>query len=276
MASTRDRETNRATRAPLLGRIVKAGVLAAALIGFAPAIESCRPTTGTDVGNGIIISLNMTGYEAPPAAGTKGLQLSTGVVVDDLWVATSRFRFRQGADCSVDETKVDVPGPLVADLAGQGFIGGARDINRSSGPYCRLRLEFEALKAKDLPSGAPVELTDASVLMRGKRADGTPFVVRSKINGEYRLDAKGQPFDLPEGQNSLVIGFEIGALTSSLGLDSLSGNPILVDDNNNKTALQQFEIALKSSSGLFRDGNDDGALEPNERADGQEIASGSP
>lgn len=262
-------------RAPRLRR----GALGFAIVvglALAPLVESCRATTGTDVGNGVVISLDMTGYEAPPAAGAKAIQLSSGVMVDELWVVTSRFRFHQGSDCSVDENEVDVLGPLVADLAGRGFVGGPRDINRKSGSYCRLKLEFAPIQAKDIPAGAPMDLADASILMRGRRSDGTPFVVRSRLGGELKLDPKSATFDIPQGQESLIIGFEIGAMTKALALDTLKGNPILVDDANNKAALQDFEAAVKAAGGLYRDGNDDGALEPAERASGQEIASGSP
>lgn len=270
MASTRDRGAWCGGRGPLLF------AAAAAVVAVAPLVESCRTTTGTDVGNGVVISLNMTAYEAAPAAGAKSIQLSTGVTVDELWVVTSKLRFRQGTDCSADEAAIDDPGPRVADLAGPGFVGGAIDVKRETGPYCRLRLEFDPIKADSLPAGAPAELADASVLMRGHRSDGTPFLVRSKMSGEFRLDPKGASFDIVEGQSALVIGFEIGKVTSALGLDSLGGNPIQIDDQNNQDALKAFEDALKASGGLFRDGNDDGTLEPGERASGQEIAQGQP
>jgi hypothetical protein len=254
-------------------RLLAASALLAGLV--ATGAPGCKTSTGTDVGNGVVISLNMTGYEGPPPSGAQALQLSTGVMIDGLWVVTGKFRYRQGTNCSGDDAAVDQVGPFVADLAGKGFLDGPLDISRQAGAYCRLRFELGALVGPS-PAGAPAELTGASVLMHGHRADGTAFTVRSTSDFELRLDAKSTSFSLSEGQSALVLAFDLRKLSDALALDSLSGSPIVIDDSNNQDALKRFEGALRTGCELYRDGNDDGALEPGERASGKAIAQGGP
>src|SRR5690606_14105097 len=78
------------------------------LAAIAAALGGCGPTGGTDVGNGRSISFRLQGYEAAPPAGAKSLELSTGVTLDEAWVAVDRIRLEPLSTCDTDSGEVDV------------------------------------------------------------------------------------------------------------------------------------------------------------------------
>lgn len=248
---------------------------ALSLLSLSSGMFSCGPRGGTDVGNGFDVKLNLKAYEAPTTT-PAGVTLADGVVVDALFMTASRFRLQPGTDCSTIDTGVDVEGPLVADLAGKGFLGGEPVFAVETDKFCRLRLQFDELDASALPDGAPPELAGLSILLEGHRADGTPFVVRSRMTGELRLGASAGAFPLPTKDQGLIVGVEIARAIDELDLDTLSGNPIEIDDTSNVDRLQAFEEAVKTATSLFRDENDDGDLSPGESESSKEIGHAEP
>jgi hypothetical protein len=248
--------------------------LLAAVVALPLAIFACGPRGGTDVGNGATVTFDLSGYEKAPGAGQQALTLSSGVQIDDVWVAVERFQLVGGTACedgSTTETTYD--GPIIANLLDQD-PGMSTPIAITPGDYCRLRLELHEVDADELPVGAPPELAGAAVLIRGKRSDGTPFIVRSRQNVEFRLDAKGDAPIVLQGDSPLIVGIELGSVIDGLNLPALAGNPVVVDENNNVERLNQLNKALRQAATLFRDGNDDGKLTPDESSDGKELAEG--
>lgn len=241
-----------------------------AFVGF--AMVSCGPKGGTDVGNGATVRANIVGYEKAPASSQKALVLASGVEVDVFWVVMGNLRLRQGASCSGGDNELDIAGPFAADLAGAGIVGELPEFETGAGDYCRFRMEFQS--ETSLPEGLPKELEGYSMLVQGKRADGVPFEIRSKENSELRLDAKNETFSLEDGENPLLVAFDLGTILGSIDLAGLSGDPILIDDDNNTDALRSFEAAVKRESRLFRDEDDSGSLSSDEGREEKELAIG--
>jgi hypothetical protein len=235
-------------------------------LGFAALLAACGsgvttgPQSGTDVGNGATVTINLHGYTAPAPKGADALNLADGTTVDAIWMVVDRIRLRPGMDCSGGDNQIDVEGPLVANLLGDGVLGGAPSFPATSGPVCRFRTDFSKLDGKDAPSGSPGELVDHSILVQGKTQDGTPFQVLSRLDVTYERDARNGYFDLGSGKNSLFLAFEIEPWIAALDLASLSGSPIEIDDDTNKDRLQSFEAAVQATGAIFRDSNDDGSL----------------
>jgi hypothetical protein len=235
-------------------------------------VSACGPRGGTDVGNGATVRVNMVGYETKPAASQKALVLESGDTVDSFWIVTGRIRMRAGANCEGGENEVDVEGPFAADLIGQGVFGAEPEFDRDPGTYCRMRLEFRP--ETRLPSGLPDDLAGLSTLVKGKTLDGRSFLIRSKQKNELRLDAKNGTFSIGNGDNPLLVAFDLGTIMASVRFSTLAGDPIVIDDENNKDALKSFEDAMKTASRLFRDEDDDGALSDDEQATDKELAKG--
>jgi hypothetical protein len=241
---------------------------------------SCVPRAGTDVGNGFTVKLNMQGYAASSVPVTQavhplGLELRNGVMIDSVWATTSHFRLRPGGDCSQPDNAVDIKGPLVANLGGSGFVGGSPVFHTTSTTFCELALEFDILGSGSLPAGAPPELAGASMVVEGKRSDGVPFVVRSTMNGPLRIDSQQGSFSLGDAKSSVIIGVDMTSAVQALDLDTLAGNPIVVDDFTNPDKLKAFETAVREASGLFRDLNKDGRLDANDTSSDNELGRGS-
>ena len=247
---------------------MRSAALACSLI----AIASCGPKGGTDVGNGASVKINVRGYEQPQMGGTQAVTLENGVELDSVWVAIERVRLRSGSCAGPDDSPLALQGPVIAGLLGPGVVSGTPEFETASGSYCRLHVSLHRVDAGELPVGAPAELGGASVLVLGRRADGVPFTIRTKQPFELRLDAKDGAFDL-DGEEALILGFELRALVDSVDLDSFSGPEILIDDDTEPSVVAQFDRAVRLSARLFDDENADGGLSPSER-DTAELATG--
>jgi hypothetical protein len=253
-----------------------------ALAVMALAMTACGPRGGTDVGNGATVSFDLSGYEAKTPIDTtdatgsqkQAITLTTGDTVDEVWIAVERFQLQPGATCSgADTTATTYDGPLIVNLL-DGNPMASDKIAIQSGSYCRLRLELHEVDATELPAGAPQELAGASLLMRGHRADGVPFTVRSRQHVEFRLDAGSGGAFVLEGDNPLIVGFELGSMVRALDLGPLGTLPIVIDDKTNVDRLNGLDKALRSAATLFRDEDEDGELGEDESAPGKEIAEG--
>lgn len=245
------------------------------LVAFAVLLaSSCGPKGGTDVGNGATVTFDLSGYEEPTGSSAQALTLTSGTRVDEVWVAVERFQL-EGGDCTGAETgDVDVEGPIVRNLIAPGAGIGQQGLAEvEPGPYCRLRLELHEVALEELPMGAPTELSGASILIRGVRADGVSFTVRSRQGVEFRLDAKNGSFEI-SGDEDFFVGFELGALLASLDLGSLGPGAIVIDEDTNTERLEPFNDTLKTAARLFRDENEDGALDESESSDEKELAEG--
>lgn len=249
------------------------GALLRALLAAGAALLAlrCGPKAGTDVGNGASVSLDLRAYQAPPSAKPQSLTLADGVRIDELWMVVDQIRLRPGSSCSGNDSDVDVEGPLVADLLEGGVLGGPAAFPVQAGPFCELRVGFHKLEGAP-PVGAPADLQGRSLLIRGARADGVPFLVQSELGDRFELKAKGGAFSLPEGRSPLFLAYELDAWMSALDLASIPGASVVVSKDENKDRLDAFELAVKQSARLFRDQNDDGALSPAESTPDEVLA----
>lgn len=246
-------------------------------------LTSCGPRGGTDVGNGATVTFDMRGFEEKPAPEDAGkakpasLQLATGDRIDELWIVVDRFKLRADGKCAAGEEEptepVDAKGPFVAEVLSTGIVGALPVATVPEGAYCRFEMSLHALEPEEAPMSAPAELVEATVLMRGERADGTPFVVRSAKGASFKLNAVDEPFTVRDG-TPFFLGVELSSLVESLDLDSLDGAEIVVDDTSNEDRLADFEDALKSAVRLFEDQDRDGDLSVEEAAPGATLAEG--
>jgi hypothetical protein len=246
-----------------------ARVIAFASLAAAPWLApGC---TGTDVGNGVTVSLDLRAYQQLASTKPLGVTMDDGARVDELWMVVDRIRLRPGESCAADDTGVDVEGPLVADLLGGGVLGGAVSFTVPAGPFCEFRMRFHKLEGA-APAGAPADLAELSILMKGVTASGVPFTVQSDLGDDLRLDATNGTFSIVDGETPLFLAYELRAWMAALDLGSLPGPSIVVSDDQNEDRLDAFEAAVKQSARLFRDRDEDGDLSPDEHEPGRELA----
>lgn len=230
--------------------------------------------TGTDVGNGrSVVELQSFGYEAT-AVTTRSLVLGSGTRIDQALVAIERVRLSPGTDCEEGPTsEIDAEGPFVSDLVGVGFLATPPRFEVDTGSYCAFELGLHKLDAVGT-TGAPAELVGLSVLVRGVRADGVSFEIRSERGEEFKLRATGGAFSLAEGEQPLILAYELSSWIDALDLDSLSGDPIVVSPDENSERLDAFEQAVEASARLFEDRDRDGRLGDDESTDDDALADG--
>lgn len=231
------------------------------------------PRGGTDVGNGATatVSLDVRGYD--DLAGAKGVASAGELQIDEVWVSLDRVRLRPGTRCTGPDERIDVGGPLVAELM-SGLVGGPVALDVELGTFCEFRAGFRRLDSESVPASAPPELIGASMFVRGHTASGTPFTVTSRQTEILRLTAIDGSFALGEDDDSLVLAFDLGRWLASIDFDDESEGKqkIVIDDTHDAKKLAEVERQARESARLYRDADSDHDLGPEERASGQELA----
>lgn len=219
------------------------------------------------VGNGADVQIHMSGYDE--RGSDTSLALADGVIIEELLVAVRRIRFTPGSACEeVEDEQVDLEGPFTADLAGDGVLGTTPVFTAAAGSFCRVRLEYHVAGDGQVPA----DLAGASIFVRGTRADGVPFTVRSRVGDRVEIESDDGGFTLPAGTHPLHLAFAVGGPVAALSLDSLGAGPITIDDDENADQLDRFEEEMVEAIRLFRDADGDGRLSIEERAMGAELA----
>lgn len=183
--------------------------------------------------------------------------------VDAAWVVLDDIRFESAAQCDSGETReADIDGPIIVDLVQR---PEPLPLALEDTAYCRVRVKQD--RAERVPNGAPEELEDASIVVTGTRRDGTPFVIRTRREREAELRSESEPFELDAATNALILAFDVGKWLEGVELDTAEPNDegvIRIDDDNDDDRLERFEENVEAALELFRDRDEDGALDPDD------------
>lgn len=152
-------------------------------------------------------------------------------------------------------------GIIVTDLiSGTSFPHPIR-LGQAGMVFCSLRLDIRPVGADEAPAGTPSDLRGYSMLVRGHRKDGTPFIVRGGFNEEVELE--GEIELMPDAVDSLLLGFAANTWLSQRELGSLVGDVIEIDRESNAEVYRRFVESVPESARLFAD-DGDGRLQPEE------------
>ena len=213
---------------------------------------------GSETGNPVLqtpIALSLHSSEPELVAVSRGAQ---GSVIDEAWVAFGQARFLGESECA-RFGDLDVVGDtlLVADLAEPGAV---LSLPTQRGEHCGLLLPLE-MDTAELPEGAPDELHEHSVLLRGERTDGTPFMLGYPEHDELELAMEDGALD-PAAQ-PLLLSFDVATWLRDVDLDAATledDGSIQIDADHNRALLDRFELNLACSLDLFADEDDDARL----------------
>jgi hypothetical protein len=250
------------------------------LIVFAAFLSGC---VATDVGNPQTeektqAEIRLQAYEEEhPAA----LTLSDEVTITHAWIAIDETTFEHCEDESETESAEDESDTdssetdsesedeyvllqdavVVSDLiSGTSFPDPIR-LGQSGTEFCKLSFIIRPVGADELPAGAPEDMIGYSMLVRGTRKDGTPFVVRAGFEEEVEMEGAIRLMsDQPE---PLFLGFSANTWLPQRQLGALVGDLIEIDIDTNPMVYASFVEAVPSSARLFED-DGDGRLEPEE------------
>lgn len=223
--------------------------------------------TGTDVGNPVV-DMDFALYdsdESTAAAKSRLTVAPAGLIVDTAWVTVERIRLRPADDCE-GGARDEFLGPFVVDMLAPGPTPALTDLEVSAASYCRVEFRWDALR--DEATGAPDELLNASILLQGRRADGTRFILRSERGDEMRLDARNGSFTVDDLTSALFVTFDVQDLFDGIDIDGADvggNNTIRIEDGENDDLLAIFDDNLADAAKLFDDKDGDGELDPEER-----------
>lgn len=237
---------------------------------FLALASGCSSATGgTETGNTTAVSIRVIGYQSSllPALTVGELQVDAAMIVLD------RLRFRPFSACqegTEDEGAEDVQfdGPFLVDLLNPSAISGLEDLQIPTGRYCRIELVLKKLES-------PGPMFNRSVQIEGARGDGTPFLMTTEVDEEFKLENESTGFLIEEADALSVffIAFDLDRWFDGVDLmDTFievstggDGEPIiLINDVKNQTVQEIIEENLKHSSELFEDSDDDDGLDPEE------------
>lgn len=245
------------------------GAFVAAVLGalfISAAVAGC---VGTSVGNppGAEVKLAVVGVgsaEPAPAASAKATSIDagSGVVIEEAWISLAEIGLRAAGTCGPGSGSPDVPGPIAAELVTGSIYPEAPLWERPADEtYCGLRARISPLG--EAIGNAPGDLTGSSALIRGSRADGTPFEAQIDLTGVILImGSKGPDFRLDPGLSGLILAFDLGAWFPPGILDAaeVTDGWIAINADTNKEIEKSLRQRIPTSSRLFTDTNGDGRL----------------
>jgi len=248
----------------------RASLFLAALFGAIGAYAALPGCIGTSVGNppGAEVKLAVVGTEtgeAPPeSAKAPAIDVGGGVVIEEAWISLAEIGLHAAGTCGLGGDSPDVPGVIAAELVTGSIYPEAPLWERPAGEsYCAFRTRVSPLGAA--VDNTPGELAGHAALVRGTRADGTPFEAQIDLTDVILImGSKGPSFRLEEGPVSLILAFDLSAWFTPGLLDAaeVTDGLIAINATANKEIEKALRLRIPTSSRLFSDANADGRLNP--------------
>lgn len=230
-------------------------VLCASLI---EPLDAERTETGT-------VSIAFVSYSSSPDV--IGFSDSAAVRIDAVWLASQDAQVRPASSCRRSSAKVVVPGPFTAELVRGAFRSDEAKLVTKS--YCAFELSLRRSSGRS--AGAPSELRGASIVIRGRRADGVSFVLRSRLDSAVLLRANElDGFTIVRG-TTWIVGVDVNRWMSGVDLASAeissdgSERKVRIDESANTEILAAFDANVAAGVGLFDDRNGDRVLDSEEK-----------
>jgi hypothetical protein len=229
------------------------------LLALAACVQD--PDQVTETGNPELTLSYRARSSAPAEVAVTG---DAPVRVQGLAVSIREVRMVEGADCDA---------PAAVEHQAPGFVGDlltqptAVRFEVAPGDYCRVRVRFDRADNSDIAG-----LVDHSMVVTGQRSDDLPYTISSRATPELELRSRGEPFDLSEAHNQLVLAFDAAAWLADVDLDAAveddddddDDDHITIDDDNNRDLLRVFEAAVVRSLELYGDEDGDGRADEDE------------
>jgi hypothetical protein len=219
---------------------------------------------GSETGNPMApISIKMQIRSTDPD--TVAIKEKTGgTLIDQAWFSFGVFEFIKEGLCTKD-AGADESGPgkplLVADLAAKGT---AIEMEIDKGDYCGVVVPVQHPTA-EVPNDAPAELSNYSLILKGKRSDGVTFTLtHAEEEGLEIVKPMSGTFNVGASADPLLLSFDMAVLMKDINLDLAeleSDGTIRIDEDRNRELFEKFEFNLHCALTLYADANRNGALD---------------
>lgn len=227
---------------------------AACLVGCAGGTETGNPAVP------VTIALGARSSDPSVIAIRSG---ASGAVVREAWIAFGEPVFLDPGQCGNIED-LRPPGPTLAatDLAAP---DADIDLDVPAKTYCGMWVPLQGKTPQgELPAAAPDDLADSSIVVRGERADGTPFLLRHAEQDELEIAAIDGTFDVAALGPALILAFDLADWMRDVDLDAADVNAdgeIVIDPPDNSALHAAFDFRLECSLELYLDEDENGALD---------------
>jgi hypothetical protein len=214
---------------------------------------------GSETGNPVLpaeIALSVRSSDPDLIALSEGAQ---GSVLSEAWIAFGGVAFLNEEQCAMfGEVGGDATTLVIADLAHAGVV---ISIDVESEGHCGMVVPLPA-RNDVLPAGAPDELRGNSIVLRGERADGTPFLLTHPEDEDLELEALGGAIEAID--RTLLLSFDVATWMRDIDLDGATlgdDGVIHINAGENTALLDRFEVNLECSLELYADGNGNGSVD---------------
>lgn len=235
------------------------------IVGSLAAMPGCL---GTSVGNPPGVDASEVKLSVVRSDDIKAMVHApgSGFTIDEAWIALGDIELLDSGRCAKsgdDGGEIDFQGPSAADLLEGMVYPVTPQWQRMAGlKYCELRV---GVRASEEPiEGAPAELQQYGVFVRGTRGDGTPFEVRTEVDEALKLAATGkQDFTLEGGPVGLLLAFNVSSWVNAslLNQAEVKNGVIEVDKSQNAAIAESARQAIPMSARLVKDKNQNGVLD---------------
>lgn len=190
-----------------------------------------------------------------------------GTVIERAWFSFGVISFIGDDQCSdPGRFNYEVGDSLVTtDLVDEGTVV---DMDIVAGEYCGVIVPLQR-RTSVLPDGAPTELSDHSVVLKGKRADGVSFTLAHPEQDELEIIHQvSGTFDVGPSEDPLLLSFDVAILLKDVDFETADIAPdgtIRIDEHNNRELLDDFEYNLECALTLYADADNNGELDSSDR-----------
>jgi hypothetical protein len=228
------------------------------LVAIVVACISC--TSGTETGNPLTAELSVGAHSTDPSVAA--LAAGDGVVVESAWVALGDIIFFPVGSCDdAMAAEVAFRGPTAVDLVRSVPF---QSFEPTQATYCGVEIPLHPIPS--IPEVAPPELDGGTMVVTGRRADGTPFRIVSAMVLRLQIRGPMDSFDV-EAAPVLLAALDVALWFAGIDLDALAAEPdgtIAIDASRNAATLELFETNVLHSADLHHDVNRNGHVDPGE------------
>lgn len=212
------------------------------------------------------VSISFAAYSSDSSISIGG---TSSTKIDEIWIAMQDARVRPATACKRNAARSILAGTFSAELVRRLTMGADAEqlqVDR----YCAFEVQLRKLRGKI--DGAPTELRGASIVVRGHRADGTAFVLQSRVTPSVLLRARAlEGFSAAAPNVSWIVGVDVARWFAGFDLTTgeingeLRDRVLRIDEKTNPELLAAFNANVEKGFALFEDANRDRTLDPEEQ-----------
>jgi hypothetical protein len=211
------------------------------------------------------VELAIAGYSSSASVALGGASTGGQLQIEHAYLSVRDLRFRPADDCDQAGLATVVAGPILAELVERHITGFDGALSLPPTRYCGVDVR---LHRADGGTGVP-SLEDHTVVLRGRRADGVAFMIRSRRRDLIQLVARARNGFAVPARRRLFLAVDLGRWMDGIDLANLVPGRgrkgiIRIDERSHRELLRRFENNLAPGLSLCLDEDDDSIPSPRE------------